>query len=136
MKITADTNILVRPIVRDDAAQAAVAERLLSEAETIAIPTLCLAELAWVLNRLYGRSASEIATVIRTLTNGRTVKIDNQAVQAGLVVLDAGGDFADGVIAFEGARLGADFFVSFDGSAVKLLTRAGVAARLADKAVT
>jgi predicted nucleic-acid-binding protein len=45
-------------------------------------------------------------------------------------MLDAGGDFADGVIAYEGSWLGADIFVSFDKKAVKLLEMRGEAARL------
>ena len=43
------------------------------------------------------------------------------AVLAGLALLDAGGDFADGVIAFEGELLGGAEFVSFDRQAVGLL---------------
>jgi predicted nucleic-acid-binding protein len=45
-------------------------------------------------------------------------------------LLEAGGDFADGVIAFEGRWLGGETFVSFDKQAVKLLKSAGEAARL------
>ena len=45
-------------------------------------------------------------------------------------MLDAGGDFADGVIAYEGNWLGADTFVSFDKKAVKLMEAQGVSARL------
>jgi predicted nucleic-acid-binding protein len=42
-----------------------------------------------------------------------------------LALLDAGGDFADGVIAYEGSWLGADSFVSFDKKAVKLMEAQG-----------
>ena len=45
-------------------------------------------------------------------------------------MLDAGGDFADGVIAYEGQWLGAETFVSFDRKAVEMLKAQGVAARL------
>jgi len=51
-------------------------------------------------------------------------------VEAGLAVLDDGGDFADGVIAFEGASLGADTFASFDKDAVKRVKKQGQAASL------
>ncbi len=50
--------------------------------------------------------------------------------EAGLAVLEAGGDFADGVIAFEGSRLGADVFVSFDRRAAKAVASIGIASRL------
>ena len=45
-------------------------------------------------------------------------------------VLAAGGDFADGVIAYEGNWLGGETFVSFDKKAVALLTAQGQSARL------
>jgi len=51
-------------------------------------------------------------------------------VEAGLALLDAGGDFADGVIAYEGSWLGAEVFVSFDKKAVKLMEAQGETVRL------
>jgi predicted nucleic-acid-binding protein len=47
-----------------------------------------------------------------------------------LPALDAGGDFADGIIAYEGNWLGGETFVSFDKNAVPLLTAQGHSARL------
>lgn len=51
-------------------------------------------------------------------------------MELGLAVLEAGGDFADGAIAFEGSWLGARRFVSFDREAVALLSAQGHAAQL------
>jgi predicted nucleic-acid-binding protein len=45
-------------------------------------------------------------------------------------MLDAGGDFADGVIAYEGHWLGAEVFVSFDRKAMKLMKAQGRSVRL------
>jgi predicted nucleic-acid-binding protein len=56
--------------------------------------------------------------------------INRPATEAGLALLDAGGDFADGVIAYEGNWLGADTFVSFDKKAVKLIEAQGRSAQL------
>ena len=47
-----------------------------------------------------------------------------------MAVLQAGGDFADGVIAYEGSWLGADTFVSFDKKAVSLIEAQGKSAKL------
>jgi predicted nucleic-acid-binding protein len=58
------------------------------------------------------------------------VEANRPAIDAGLVVLDAGGDFADGVIAYEGKWLGAETFASFDKRAVEMLTAQGLAARV------
>jgi predicted nucleic-acid-binding protein len=62
--------------------------------------------------------------------NGHNVEANRPAVEAGLAFLDAGGDFADGAIAYEGSWLGADTFVSFDTQAVKLMNAQGRSARL------
>ncbi|MGO3123578.1 MAG: hypothetical protein ACTIKR_06105 [Advenella sp.] len=56
--------------------------------------------------------------------------MNRPAVEAGLLMLEAGGDFADGVIAYEGNWLGGETFVSFDKLAVKLLMEQGEAAQL------
>jgi len=56
--------------------------------------------------------------------------MNRPAVEAGLSALDAGGDFADGVIAYEGNWLGAEEFVSFDSKAVSMLKSQGNRARL------
>jgi predicted nucleic-acid-binding protein len=56
--------------------------------------------------------------------------VNRPAAEAGLALLEAGGDFADGAIAYEGRWLGADTFVSFDKKAVKLIEIHGGPARL------
>src|SRR5260221_259168 len=68
---------------------------------------------------------ADMAEVIRGLINGKNAAVNRPAAEAGLALLDAGGDFADGVIAYEGSWLGADTFVSFDLNAVKLIKAQG-----------
>lgn len=131
MKITPDTNVLVRVLVGDHAEQSKVAETLLRKADLIAISIPALCELTWVLSRGYKTSAVDIAASIRHLINASNTVVDRPAAEAGLAFLDAGGDFADGVIAHEGNWLGADTFVSFDKRAVKLIEASGGLARLA-----
>ena len=62
--------------------------------------------------------------------SGDNVELDRPAVEAGLELLEAGGDFADGVIAYQGHWLGAEEFVSFDKQAVSLLKSQGKRVRL------
>jgi hypothetical protein len=50
---------------------------------------------------------------------------DIAAVNKGLDFLRAGGDFADGVIAFQGQSFGGDLFISFDAKARQLWQKAG-----------
>jgi predicted nucleic-acid-binding protein len=130
VKITVDTNVLVRAIVDDDPGQSQVAQSELARAELIALALPALCELVWVLSRGYKIAPASIANTIRRLINGVNVTVNRPAVEAGLAVLDAGGDFADGVIAHEGRWLGGDVFVSFDRKAVTLIEAQGGAARL------
>ncbi len=128
--INADANVLVRAVLQDDPEQGELAARVLREAEEVAVTVPALCEFAWVLRRAYRMSASETARAVRALVGVDKVVADRSAVDAGLIVLEAGGDFADGVIAHLGAWSGADRFVSFDKKAVSLLIRSGVAAEL------
>lgn len=129
MKIAVDTNVLVRAVMRDDPKQARAAARVLAEAELIAVALPCLCEFVWVLRRVYGLPVADVASAIRALLAASNVEVNRPAVEAGLALLEAGGDFADGVIAFEGNWLGGETFISFDKEAVALLTAQGRSAQ-------
>jgi predicted nucleic-acid-binding protein len=130
VKIAPDANVLVRVLTEDDERQAQVAETELAAAELIVLPMPMLCELVWVLSQGYRIAPADIAMTIRRLVEGANTVVNRPAVEAGLAHLDAGGDFADGVIAYEGRWLGAEAFVSFDRQAVKLMTDRGESARL------
>jgi predicted nucleic-acid-binding protein len=130
MRIAVDTNVLVRAVVCDDPKQARVAAKVLTEAKLIAIAVPCLCEFAWVLRRVYEFRPAEVARAIRALLGAANVEMNRPAVEAGLSTLEAGGDFADGVIAYEGSCLGGETFVSFDKKAVAMLVSQGRSARL------
>src|SRR5574343_1349189 len=130
MKVAVDTNVLVRAVVRDDPVQADLAAAVLTDADLIAVATPCLCEFVWVLLRVYGLRPADAASAVRALLSAANVEMNRPAVEAGLQVLDVGGDFADGVIAYEGRWLGGETFVSFDKKAVALLTAQGQSTRL------
>jgi predicted nucleic-acid-binding protein len=130
MKITADTNVLVRAITEDHESQSKAAQSALKRAALVAISIPALCELVWVLSQGYKVPPNDIATAIRQLINGESVEVNRPAAEAGLIFLDAGGDFADGAIAYEGSWLGGETFVSFDKRAVKLMDAQGQSARL------
>jgi len=130
MKITADTNVLVRAITEDDKQQSKIAQATLANADVVALALPALCELVWVLLQGYKIPSVEIAEAIRRLIDSANVVVNRPAVDAGLAVLNAGGDFADGIIAYEGSWLGADTFVSFDKKAVKLMEAQGESVHL------
>ena len=96
----------------------------------VAIPIPALCELVWVLSQGYKIPTSDIAEAVRRLINAANAAVNRPAAETGLALLDIGGDFADGVIAYEGNWLGADTFASFDKRAVKLMEAQGQSARL------
>jgi predicted nucleic-acid-binding protein len=130
LKITADTNLLLRAILRDDARQTQIATSALREAELVAVPTSTLCEFVWVLNSGFKKPKIQIAAAIERLMSSPNIVLNRSVVEAGLALLRVGGDFADGVVAYEGIWLGAEEFVSFDVKTVALLQSQGVRSRL------
>jgi predicted nucleic-acid-binding protein len=121
MKMIADSNVLIRAAVRDNARQARAAASLLRDAETIAVSLTCVCEFVAVLRSVYRFGREDITAALRALLDAGNVEVNRPAVEAGMAVLNAGGDFADGVIAYEGRWLGGETFVSFDKSAFPVM---------------
>ncbi len=128
MRITADTNLLLRAILDDEPEQSAQARALLEQAGLIAVPVPVFCELVWTMARLYKRRPDEVADAVEALLSVETVATDRLAVEAGLGVLRAGGDFADGAIAWQGAAMGGEVLATFDRQGLRLLRAAGLAA--------
>lgn len=126
----ADTNILVRIITKDDARQFEAASWILLSAEKVIVPAIVFCELSWLLRSGYQCDRKFIATAIRTIISNAKIITEENAVLAGLRILDDGGDFADGVVQYTGSLLagGANTFVSFDRKAVKRLQSRGISA--------
>ena len=130
MRIAPDTNVLVRALTGDDPKQSALAEAALETADRLALSTVALCELVWLLSKGYRIARPDLIAALEDLLGADKVDVDRPAADAGLAALKAGADFADGVIALEGLRLGADTFLSFDRKAVRLLQDAGQPAQL------
>lgn len=75
-----DTNVLVRLMVRDDAAQVAAASRWAEEG--VWVSTLALAEAVWVLAAVYDRGRAEVASVVETLLNHQHMTLQDSDVVA------------------------------------------------------
>lgn len=72
----------------------------------------------------------EIGFAIGKLCAIRNVVLDSGALDSGVKIMEAGADFADGVIAYEGCRLGGETFVSFNKKTVAALEKQRMRARL------
>jgi predicted nucleic-acid-binding protein len=129
MTIAVDTNILVRYLTWDDLAQAQAATRIIESGETIAISTIVLCELVWVLRRLYRQTAADIADAVQDIITSRDVLTDRPAAEAGLQMLRAGADFADGVIKADADKARCRHIVTFDRAFAASLGDAAVVPR-------
>jgi predicted nucleic-acid-binding protein len=78
-----DTNVLVRLISRDDAAQVTAAEAFVAPGAWV--PHLALAEAMWVLESVYALKPAQIATAVEMLLHHKDLTLqDAEAVAAAL----------------------------------------------------
>ena len=101
-----DTNVLVRYLMQDDAAQAAKASRLIercSAEEPGFIAMVVLVELVWVLESSYGIERARIAAALELLLRTRELRVEQAetAWHAVRMYRDSRADFADALIALE-----------------------------------
>lgn len=120
-----DTNVLVRFLVQDDAAQAKAAQDLMAtftEAEPGFICREVLVELVWVLERAYALSRTDIGDAINGLLEARELVVE--AADRAAIAIDryrkGGPGYADQMIALAGQRAGCDKTVTFDRKAAGL----------------
>ena len=115
-----DTNVLVRALVQDDAAQTRRAEACLA-AQQVYIPVTVILELEWVLRSRYGYSSKAIADALEKLAILENAVVGEQAaVVAAAGKMRQGWDFADAL--HHALAAGCDDFATFD---TKLSRRAG-----------
>jgi predicted nucleic-acid-binding protein len=75
-----DTNVLVRLVARDDAKQAAAAERFIQGGAWVS--HLVLMEATWVLSSVYDVGSSDLAVAIDMLLNHQALTIQDADVVA------------------------------------------------------
>lgn len=115
--IALDTNVVVRFLVNDDAAQARRA-RALIERNAVFVPATVLLETEWVLRGGYGLPRAEVVRLLRALLGLPDLSTDDpQRVARALEWHAAGVDFADALHLAGSA--GAERFATFDEKLVK-----------------
>jgi len=108
-----DTNVLIRYLVNDDAAQGARA-RALVEREHVWVSKTVVLESAWVLEAVYGFSRKDVITALEAFFGLATVQVEDEAVVArALACARAGMDVAD-ALHVAGTPAEAEAFLTFD----------------------
>ena len=79
-----DSNVLVRYLAQDDPKQSALASRLIEESLTAALPgfisLVVLAELLWVLSRLYAASNAELIATAQDILDTPQFHVERRDV--------------------------------------------------------
>ena len=123
-----DTNVLVRYLAQDEAGQAALATRLferqLSAVEPGFISLVVLAELCWVLKRLYGANPGELVETVEDMLRLPQFHLEQrEVVQAAVVdAKTAKGrrvGFVDAIIAALALAEGCTHTLTFDKGAAR-----------------
>lgn len=127
-----DTNVVVRFLVRDDAAQFDKARKLLKReanaGRNVLISLPVLLETEWVLRSRYGLIKGEIAGAISALLDATEVQFEDESSveQALFIWKDSTADFADCLIGAHNYKLGCRATATFDAKAIKLPGFVGV----------
>jgi predicted nucleic-acid-binding protein len=121
--IGVDTNVLVRWISRDDPQQTAAADLFfagLTKENRGLVSQVSLAELAWVLRRSLGFSATQTLDVLEDLLLSEELEFDEgEGAWRALLEARAGADFADALIADAFDLFGCEGAVTFDRDAAR-----------------
>jgi predicted nucleic-acid-binding protein len=123
--IALDTNVLVRFLVEDDAAQMERARRLLQAAvdsnSSCYVSDVVMCEVVWVLERSYKFRRTEISQVLGRLLRARSLTLSSsERLARALEAYVAGrGDFADYLIREHARASGCEAVATFDGNLLK-----------------
>lgn len=123
-----DTNVLVRYVAQDEPRQAAVATRLvdrqLNAAQPGFVSLVVLAELSWVLKRLYGATLGELVETMEDMLGLPQFHLERrEVVQAAVARAKAakGGEpgFVDALISELALAEGCEHTLTFDRGAAR-----------------
>lgn len=117
--IGVDTNVLVRYLTQDDAAQARAVDAFLTtleDGERLRIDDIVLCELVWVLRAAYRLNKSTIVDAVdKVLNTARFSFEDRDLLRKALDDFrDGKGDFADYLIGWRNLRAGCHRTTTFD----------------------
>ncbi len=118
--IALDTNVLVRFLTQDDAAQAAAAKRIVEQAqnagERLFVPTIVLCELSWILSYSYQLTKADFLAVLDGLLISNVFEIERLPIVTAVVSKYKSGraGFANFLIGEVAAAEGCSETVTFD----------------------
>jgi predicted nucleic-acid-binding protein len=126
-----DTNVVVRLLVGDDAAQQQSAREYItrhcSSEEPAWIDRIVAVETVWVLERSYGFSSVQIADAFEKLLDTAELAFeDHDLVRTAIALYRRGAGFGDALVAECNVRSGCTTTITFDAAASKRLSHFGL----------
>lgn len=121
-----DTNVLVRYLVQDDAAQFAAARRLIrrcvADDATLFVPVTVVLELEWVLRSSFGFGKQAVLATLSSLFSATELSVESaRALEVALQLFRQGSaDFADCLHVALAAQAGEQPLWTFDKGAAKV----------------
>lgn len=118
--IALDTNVLLRYVLKDDAAQFAIAKQLIDSAEageeSILVGSVVLCEFVWVLSKHYRYTREEISQALEQILSTEGFVFENLDTALGALsgYQTTAAGFADGVIGRTHRAFGAKHTETFD----------------------
>lgn len=119
-----DTNILLRFVMRDDENQFAKAASFLKSRtpdDPAFISLIVLVEFVLTLRQRYGRSRTEIRSLVTSLLKSREIAFEDENNLSAIVAGADRGDLADHLISYCARRAGCSSTVTFDQTAAKAI---------------
>ncbi len=121
-----DTNVLIRHLTQDDPVQSPKATQFIEQTLTDGSPgfvsLVVMAETAWVLERVYGLSATQLAATIEQVLQISSLIVESEQTvfTAVAAVKQNRASFADALIGAVHARAGCSTTVTFHRRAARL----------------
>lgn len=111
-----DTNVLVRHLTGDPPDQARRATRYLDQADTLLLPDLILAEVAYVLEPYYAAPRQQVAEALRSILAFRAIQVvDGPLLLRAVELYEVHGlDYANAYLVASAERTGVGVVASFD----------------------
>jgi len=123
--IAVDTNVLLRWLMADNPVQKAAADRFfagLTKEQPGFVHSVTMAELCWVLRRVYGLAKSAVLDVLEDLLRSEELEFDHgEGMWQALLLARQGADYPDALIAETARQFGCTDSVTFDRDAARLL---------------
>ena len=121
-----DTNVIVRYIAQDDAAQSHRATSFIENECTAASPgfvgLVVLVEVVWVSESCYGAGREDVAEIVRKILSTRQLVVQEaETAWKALRLFESGkADFADCLVERRAAAAGCELTATFDKQAAKI----------------